>query len=133
MQILLSKKRQQTKLNFYPFHLKSFFHHLVNYLFFYCCLFFAYVFIESSSIKAIGRKIATGIHAQNSGRTLSKMTSVASILQINVVIKQAVVRPKLIIIADFTDFGSRQTRIGRHTMSIARFIIGSVMRKCFWL
>jgi hypothetical protein len=40
---------------------------------------------------------------------------------------------KLIIIADFMDFGSRQTKIGRHTISITRLIIGSVRRKCFWL
>ena len=85
-------------------------------------------------MKAVGRKIAAGSHAHNSGMTLSpKTTSVASILHAKVVIKQAIVKPKLIVIADFIDFGSRQTRIGRHTMSIARFIIGSVMRKCFWL
>ena len=92
-----------------------------------------YVFIESNSIKAIGRKIKTGSHAHNSGITLSKTTSVASILQIKVVIKHAVVTAKLIITADFIDLGSRQTKIGRLTISITRLIIGSVMRKCFWL
>ena len=35
--------------------------------------------------------------------------------------------------ADFIAFGSRQTRIGRATMSITRLIIGSVTWKCFWL
>ena len=82
-------------------------------------------------MKAMGRKITTGSHAHNSGITLSKITSVASILQTKVAIKQAVVTPKLITIADFIDFGSRQTKIGRHTISMARLIIGSVMRKCF--
>ncbi len=82
-------------------------------------------------MKAMGRKITTGSHAHNSGITWSKKTSVASILQAKVVIKQAVVTPKLIITADFIDFGSRQTRIGRHTISIDILIIGSVIRKCF--
>ena len=82
-------------------------------------------------MKAIGRKITTGSHAHNSGITWSKKTSVASILQTKVVIKQAVVTPKLITIADFIDFGSRHTRIGRHTISMARLIIDSVIRKCF--
>ena len=92
-----------------------------------------YVFIESNSIKAIGRKIKTGSHAHNSGMSLSKTTSVATILQTKLVIKHAPVRPKLIITADFTDFGSRQTSKGRLIISITRFMIGSVMRKCFWL
>ena len=92
-----------------------------------------YVFIESNSIKAIGRKIKTGSHAQNSGIILSKTASVANILQIKVVVKHAPTIAKLIIMADFIDFGSRQTKIGRHTISITKLMIGSVMRKCFWL
>ena len=92
-----------------------------------------YVFIESHSIKERGRKTKTGSHAQNSGITLLKTTSLARILHIKVVTKHIPTIAKLIITADFIDFGSRQTRSGRHTISIKRFIIGSVMRKCFWL
>ena len=40
---------------------------------------------------------------------------------------------KLFMIADFMALGSRQTRTGRPTMSIIRFMTGSVIRKCFWL
>ena len=75
----------------------------------------------------------TGSHAHNSGIILSKTTSVANILQIKVVAKHAPTIAKLSITADFIDFGSRQTKIGRHTISITKLIIGSVMRKCFWL
>jgi len=85
------------------------------------------VFIESNSIKAIGRKIKTGSQAHNSGITLSKTASVANILQTKVVTKQAVVVAKLITTANFIDFGSRQTKIGKLTISITRLIIGSVM------
>ena len=81
----------------------------------------------------MGAKIKTGSQAQNSGITLSKMTSVASILQTKTVTKHADVVAKLIIMADFIDFGSRQTKIGRLIISITRLIIGSVIRKCFWL
>jgi len=91
------------------------------------------VFIESNSIKAIGAKIKTGSQAHNSGITLSKTASTANILQTKVMTKHAAVVPKLIIMADFIDFGSRQTKIGRHTISITRLMRGSVIRKCFWL
>ena len=92
------------------------------------------VFIESSTIKDAGTKIKTGSHAQNSGMTLSKtICSVASILHTKVVTKHNDVTAKLIMTADFMDLGSRQTRIGRLIISITRLIIGSVMRKCFWL
>ena len=41
------------------------------------------------------------------------------------------VTAKLIVTADFIDFGSRQTRSGRLIMSMIRLMSGSVMRKCF--
>src|SRR4030042_2413001 len=91
------------------------------------------VFIDSMSTMAIGPKMKIGSQAQNSGIILSKKASVANILQIKVVRKQPVVVAKLIIMPSFIDFGSRQTKIGRPTKSITRLIIGSVMRKLFWL
>jgi len=82
----------------------------------------------------MGAKIKTGSQAQNSGMTLPmKTVSVANILHRKIVIKQAVVAPKLIIMADFIDFGSRQTRMGRLIISITRLMMGSVIRKCYWL
>ena len=82
----------------------------------------------------MGRKIKTGSHAQNSGMTLLKMIcSVARILHVKVITKHKDVIAKLIIIADFIVFGSRQTNIGKVINNITRLIIGSVMRKCFWL
>ena len=91
------------------------------------------VFIESISIKAIGAKIKTGSHAQSSGTILPKTSSVASILQTKPTTREAAVMAKLIAMADFIDLGSRQTRTGRQTRSITRFIMGSVILKCFWL
>ena len=91
------------------------------------------VFIESISRKAIGAKIKTGIHAQSSGTIMPKTSSVASILQTKLMMSEAAVMAKLIAMADFIDLGSRQTRTGRQTRSITRFIMGSVILKCFWL
>ena len=101
--------------------------------FFYCPLSPVYVFIESSSIKAIGRKIKTGSQDQNSGIIWPNTTSVAISLQAKFTTKQAAVIRKLIKIADFIVLGSRQTNIGRLIISITRLMIGSVIRKCFWL
>jgi hypothetical protein len=44
-----------------------------------------------------------------------------------------VVRPKLMVIADFMVLGSRHINRGREIISITRLINGSVIRKCFWL
>ena len=79
----------------------------------------------------MGAKIKTGSHAHNSGATLPKTSSVASTLQTKLTMREAAVIAKLIAIADFIDFGSLQTRTGRHTRSITRFIRGSVILKCF--
>jgi len=84
-------------------------------------------------MKAMGAKIKTGSHAQSSGTTIPKTSSVANSLQTKTMMREAAVIAKLIATADFIDLGSRQTRTGRHTRSITRFIMGSVILKCFWL
>lgn len=84
-------------------------------------------------MNAMGAKMNTGSQAQNCGLVIPRMVSVASSLQVKFVTRQAAVTAKLTRTADFIALGSRQTRTGRHTISITRFMRGSVTRKCFWL
>ena len=92
-----------------------------------------YVFIESSCMMARGRKIITGSQAQNSGMNRPKTLSAAVSLQMKFTARQAPVIVKLSRMADFMVFGSRQTRTGRDIMSIIILMMGSVIRKYFWL
>ena len=90
--------------------------------------------MASSSIKAMGKKMNTGSQAQNSGMSrLKNSSSVDSILHPKVKSRQALVIEKLTSTADFMDRGSRQINTGKLTMSVMKLIMGSVIRKFFWL
>ena len=87
--------------------------------------------MASISIIATGKKMKMGAHAHSAGRIWPKNGSVAKSLDTKTTKKQLRVVRKLIRIAVFIAFGSRQTSTGSATISIIRLMMGSVMRVCF--